>query len=50
MKDTCKRGHDLATTAYTSPKGHRQCVECVKIRRAERAAERQEIAMPAREG
>lgn len=40
MKEQCKRGHELAVTAYVSPKGHRQCAECVKVRRAEREAEK----------
>jgi hypothetical protein len=40
MKELCKRGHVLAETAYTAPSGHRQCAACIKIRAAERKAEK----------
>jgi hypothetical protein len=40
VNETCKRGHVLAETTYTSPKGKKQCNECVKVRRIERAAEK----------
>lgn len=40
MKELCKRGHNLAETAYVRPSGARQCGECIKQRKAERKAEK----------
>lgn len=41
MKELCKRGHDLAEHAYTRRDGKgRFCLECVKVRKAERQAEK----------
>lgn len=31
-RETCKRGHKLALTAYVDSQGHTQCRECLRIR------------------
>lgn len=35
----CGRGHDQSVYGYTSPKGRRHCLECLRIRRDERRQE-----------